>query len=335
MRENCWREAPSSDSALASRIKKAQPWRGGGAEASTLSQEAASFVLALVLAGVSSLAADTNILAFADHLFRSADYYRAITEYERFAFLYPDDPLADAARFRIALCYVAGQKPNAARPRLLDLVNSKPESAVGRNATLLLADLDYRSGNYAGAAGRLEEFLTTDPDDPRADGVRLRLALCRLRAGETDLACRALQNVPPDSEAQKSADLLMGQFKEFESLSRKSPGGAAVLSALAPGLGQLYVGRKGDAFMAFLMNALFIGGAVAAFHNDEPVAGSVFSIAGLSAYAGSIANASVSARKINRSQETHFFQRLHLSLGFGGWGFDDAGRPGIGWRFDF
>jgi len=290
--------------------------------------------MACAMACAASHAADTNLLAFADHLFKSGDYYRAITEYERFSFLYPNDPLAHAAGFRIALCYAAGQRPDAARSRLLETIRSRPDDDAAANAMLLLADLDYQSGNFSGARRWLEEFLGKRPDDPRADGVRLRLALCLLRSGQHDLAEQTLKNARSDSETAKSADLLMRQFSNLDRLPNKSAGKAALLSAVAPGLGQLYVGRRGDAFMAFLMNAMFIGGAVAAFHNDEPVAGSALSIAGLSAYAGSIANASVSARKFNRSQETRFLQRLHLSLGLSASAGDKA-VPGIGWRFDF
>ena len=57
---------------------------------------------------LSSLTERDKILAFADHLYESRDYYRAITEYTRFIFLFPSDPLVKIARLKIAYAYQKG-----------------------------------------------------------------------------------------------------------------------------------------------------------------------------------------------------------------------------------
>jgi TolA-binding protein len=48
---------------------------------------------------------NSNQFAFAEDRFNEGDYYRAITEYKRFIFFYPQDKLAEKSTFRIAESY--------------------------------------------------------------------------------------------------------------------------------------------------------------------------------------------------------------------------------------
>ncbi|MDD4737561.1 MAG: hypothetical protein PHP44_15790 [Kiritimatiellae bacterium] len=72
------------------------------------------FVLFTLIFSVSGLAVGTGeadeVLGFADHLFEQTDYYRAITEYERYLFFMPESPRAPWVRYRIAESYLRGEQ---------------------------------------------------------------------------------------------------------------------------------------------------------------------------------------------------------------------------------
>ena len=51
-----------------------------------------------------------EVLEFANYLFSQQEYFRAIGEYERFLFLYPDNSQAVNAAFRIVQCYFRGKR---------------------------------------------------------------------------------------------------------------------------------------------------------------------------------------------------------------------------------
>ena len=79
-----------------------------------------AIIFTLVLAlGISAQAQGTKspvdlpaeeVLEFANYLFSQQEYFRAIGEYERFLFLYPDDIQAPHAALRIVQCYFRGKR---------------------------------------------------------------------------------------------------------------------------------------------------------------------------------------------------------------------------------
>jgi hypothetical protein len=94
---------------------------------------------------------------------------------------------------------------------------------------------------------------------------------------------------------------------------------AGTLSAVLPGSGHLYAGRPGQAASSFLLNALFIAGAVIAFQNDSPVLGGILVFFELGWYQGGIRSAAQAAREENQKQERKYRrglkQKYRLSFG--------------------
>ncbi len=50
-----------------------------------------------------------QLLTFADHLLREGEYFRAITEYRRFLFIYPEEPRRAMALFRVGQAFYRGE----------------------------------------------------------------------------------------------------------------------------------------------------------------------------------------------------------------------------------
>ena len=92
-----------------------------------------------------------QILSFAEALFEGGDYFRAITEYKRFLFLYPTDPRTGRAHLHIGLSYLRGQQWEDARRTFQTIAQQHPGEEVGREAAFLVGETAYSQGDYARA----------------------------------------------------------------------------------------------------------------------------------------------------------------------------------------
>ena len=296
-------------------------------------------LLVLMSTGATTLGASTNdddMLRFADHLRAQADYYRAITEYERFAFLHPTDARAYYARLQVAYCYVLGNKLEAAEHILVDLKDHAGDLETRKAAALMLSDAYMQMQKYSRAESLLAEFERTYPTDEHMNTVRLRRGLCQLWFDQTIWAQKTLQSVSSNSIVRPQADIMLHAFSRYDNIPQKSPQLAGWLSALLPGAGQLYDARPGDALLSFLINGVMISAAVVAFHNDEPVAGSFITACETTWYFGNIYSAVNGARKYNDRQRESFFDQLKINAGlFHMPGEEGRIRPAVGLGFSF
>lgn len=256
----------------------------------------------------------SNDLSFANRLFQEQDYYRAVTEYKRFIHLHPDSPAATDARYAIGLSYFRGEKWDAAAAAFQDVRDMDPEGATGARALLMAAEADYRKGDYPSALDAFSAFVRNHGGDPAAADARMRIVQCYLHLGNTRNACEQA-NRGPENAADPRLKTLAAETVAIRDVPSKSPALAGTLSALVPGAGQLYIGRPRDAGVSFLINGGMIALAAVAFHNDEPVAGSIVSLVELSWYTGNIYGAVNGAHKYNRLQRRRFIDSLEVQCG--------------------
>ena len=86
------------------------------------------------------------------------------------------------------------------------------------------------------------------------------------------------------------------------------------MAAMLPGLGHVYTKRYQDATVAFLLNGLFIWGAVEAFNEDLDVLGGLLLFVEAGWYAGNIYSAVNATHKYNKKTKDEFRQRLSDQL---------------------
>lgn len=255
-------------------------------------------------------AQDDQVLAFADHLFTRSDYYRAITEYERFLFLSPDHQRVRYARYQVARCYFEGDKLSTAIKLLRELTSESTADADGINALHLLADSYYRRREYDLARETYSDFLLRAANDPRADAVRIRTGWTYLREGDWQQATTEFESVPPGSSLREQADGLAEGAKAYPAIPSKSPSLAGWMSAVLPGAGQLYIERPRDATVSFLLNGLFIWATAEQFRKDNHVTGGILLFFETGWYVGNIYNAVGGAHKYNRRARSGFLDGL-------------------------
>lgn len=267
------------------------------------------------LAGAAEPSDSRPVMAFADDLFSRGDYYRAITEYERFVFLSPEAPQAGRARLQVGMCYYRGEKWEAARDQFLKLKERNSASPEGRDAWLMLAITYYRLQKYTMAEALIEEFIRKYPNDDRMGDAVIMKGICLARFGNNEWARESFRGVPTNSVRFADVDTLLGLTGRLDEVPQKSPGLAATLSAVLPGAGQLYVERPRDATVSLLINGVTIAGMLAAFNNHEEVVGCLFAVVESSWYFGNIYNASTGAHKFNSRQRNAVFEQLEVNCG--------------------
>ena len=245
--------------------------------------------------------------AFADELFLQGDYFRAITEYKRVVF---EDPSNMDAALRCAESYLLAGHFEEAERAYRELSIHAVDTAVITTALRKLAEALKKQGSYADAAQTLLECLERVDADQR-DAVQAELFWCRLYAEDLPAAQASVRAIN-DEHLQSRLSRAESTASEFQ---RKSPTTAGCLSAVIPGSGQLYVGRKRDALISFTVNAAFIWAAIEAYDEDLDFTGTAFAIVELSWYAGNIYSAVNGAHKHNRFVREREIRSLESEFG--------------------
>jgi len=259
-----------------------------------------------------------QLLMFAEQLMREGEYFRAITEYRRFLFYYPDDPRGAMVHFSIGLAFYRGESYVEALQTFQEVTQQYPNTAYGKQAWLWQGESLIKQGQYTTAEGIFKAITEQFPSDRIGQQARYQRAWALLYQRRWRNAATQFQQVAPDSDLYQSAQLLAQEALVGERLPTKSPVLAGIFSGIFPGSGQLYNGRLGDALLAFFLNSLFIVGVIEAIHSDAPALAGMLSFFEAGWYAGNVYGAINGAHKYNRHTAETFLanlaNRFHLVL---------------------
>ncbi|UCG13429.1 MAG: tetratricopeptide repeat protein [Deltaproteobacteria bacterium] len=278
------------------------------------------FVVIMLLALGSSTYAQPNeplvgvsaeqSLQFAEHLYSLEEYFRAIGEYKRFLFHYPDHPQAPTAAFRIVQCYFHGKRWEQAIEAADTFARDYPQSPLTWKASLLraraLAELNR------GEEAR-KEFLTiimAEPNQPIVAEAWYYMGLSYARESRWLEADESFRQIVGPSRIYSAAQEVRRILTDAEKMKRKDPVVAGIMAAVIPGSGHLYCGRSRDAALAFLLTGGFVVATVEAFNNDNDGLGIGLGLATLAIYAGNIFSAVNVAHKFNDREERRIRERL-------------------------
>lgn len=231
---------------------------------------------------------EAQVWDFAESLLRQGEYYRAVSEYQRLLYFFPQGEHTQEARLRIGTAYVLGGEPDQA-VRHLDGLLALPDPPP-RDTTLYLRGIAW---------------LDRGADRP------YRLRVDNIQAGLKDFHGIAAES----PEGRKVAPFLQAVESAHE-VPSKSPTLAGTFSAVLPGAGSVYVGRYAEGALAFFVNALLISSTASAYQHDQPALGTVLGVFALAFYGGSIYAAVNGAQKYNdRAQAADLDeQRTHFGI---------------------
>ena len=252
---------------------------------------------------------EQGLLQFANMLRGEQDHYRAITEYRRLLFHYPQTQHAEAARRAIAGCYIAAERWDDAEAWLTELEGRAAGAELRRWATLTRAGVRFRAGRFEAAASAYDEFLADHPEAPAVHEARWRKAWCLLFAHRFKLAEAAFRAIGPPSPFAEAAGQLADAAHRLARRRHRSPLLAGILG-IVPGLGHVYCGRYKDGLVAFVVNGLLGWGAGSGFAEGAEAAGTVLGLFGTNFYMGSIFGAVNWAHRVNRERAQKAVDKL-------------------------
>ena len=239
-----------------------------------------------------------------DSFMAEREYYRAITEYKKFLFLFPGSSLADSVQFKMGMAYYKGDEFETAARIFVSVGERYPDSRYAPSAGYHAGLCYWRLNRLDEAAEAFTSVATRYPAS--GDAPRALLETSLVAFDRKDLSAsrqwleRFLATYPQDQQAEKVREALTLLDRDRE-LPRKSTLVAGLLSAVAPGAGHLYAEHYGDGITSFFLNGLLIAGTVVAIQQENYAVAGVVGVIGLPFYVGNIYGAANAANKWNIS----------------------------------
>jgi TolA-binding protein/TM2 domain-containing membrane protein YozV len=256
----------------------------------------------------------TSQFEFAQKLFHENDYERAITEYKRCIFLFPESILSQEAALMIGHSYFKEERWSESVLSFGKFIERYPESSDIAEAYYYKGAGERRLKRYEDALSSLKTIQKLDSEEYR-DRAVVERALVNVDKDNWKKAQMLFSTLHEDSDYFDSALIFSKGLDNVGNMPRKSPILAGTLAACLPGAGHLYTERYRDALVAFLLNGAFIGAAYEFFDDENYSAGIIASVFELGWYAGNIYSAVGSAHKFNRRMRDEFIEGLKIKTG--------------------
>jgi tetratricopeptide (TPR) repeat protein len=251
-----------------------------------------------------------QVLGFADYLFSQQEYFRAIGEYERFIFLYPDNFQAPNAALRIVQCYFRGKRWQQVVEAADFFLRRYPKSSLQWEARFLKARSFGEMEKGEKARDEYWSIIADGPGRPLEAEAWYLIGLSYAKEGRWLEADEALRQV-------ESADSLYGAAKEVQQImeeesraKRKDPALAGFLAGILPGAGHFYCERPRDGTLALVFTGAFAYATYEAFNQGHEGVGVALAVVTAAFYGGNIYSAVNVAHKYNDREERRQQERL-------------------------
>lgn len=251
-----------------------------------------------------------NIKKFADYLYCTDDYIRAINEYERYLKIKDKNSFLDedTILYKISLSQINLKKYDDASQNLELLFNSnlKDESILQYCKTNYLNNkLNYIVNNY-----NLSDSNKSVNPTKYKNQLSIYFILSQLKL-QNSLSLddeKKLENnlnnifILNDNEKEKIKSLISFKINS----DYKNPVKAGILSTLLPGSGKIYTKNYGDGITAFILTGLFTFLSIDNFNSHHNFRGFLFSGISLFFYSGNIYGSITSAKVYNAKKDFEF-----------------------------
>jgi len=258
-----------------------------------------------------------NLLAFADSLFQEEDYRNSIHEYQRYLFLYPKGEKSDLVQFRIAAAYQNTGQLQVAIEAYNELIAIYPMSPLAQRAKSNIAQCQLLQGKESDAIASLRQFVSDSPNSGLAPRAQFIIGMIHMENRDWSSAAQEWKQVSirfAQTPFGAASDRLSRIVQHRESLPRRSPITAGLLSTFAPGLGQAYSDRSSDGLRALFTVVTVVGGTIYYVNEERYRVAIPLAAIGFSLHLRNIYGAVQSAKTFNRQQESTFLNRLRTQI---------------------
>jgi TolA-binding protein len=258
-------------------------------------------------------------MGLADHFFQEEDYYRAITEYKRFLFFFPQSGRVEEALWKIAKSYFNGHKWDETISACDEWLKKFPDSPRAGDAYFLKGLAFAEKKDFSQARYFFQKTQESSPGTALADEAQFQIARTYVKEEKWREAADEFRKVRKSSKLYPKGDYWAKGLDRMDEVPHKSPAAAGILAAILPGAGHVYSERYRDAAVAFLLNGAFIWGMVESFQHNNNVVGGILTFFELGWYSGNIYSAVASAHKYNKREQQQYLEELekgsNLSVG--------------------
>lgn len=232
---------------------------------------------------------DGMLSRYALHLYRNGEYYRAVSEYKRLLHFFPDSEYAGKADLQIGRSYMAGGRFDEAIGYWESRIKARETEGASLGPYRILYGISLLDLNRA---------------DP-----------FRMRREQVLSAMTAFSGVADEDPGGRRIRDFVDDWKALPEPETKSPWLAGSMSAVIPGSGSFYTGRKLEGVYAFFLSGLFWLATADAMRNENDALTGLFGFFTLTFYGGNIYTAVNSAHKYNDRLWSTNLQRLREQHG--------------------
>ena len=262
---------------------------------------------------------------FAENYFLNEEYFRAIGEYKRFIYFFPEDARVPLAAYKIGESYFKARRFKEAVNSFETIIDQYDDIDLSIKSYFMISECLVSLDEYGPAISNLHNLIVITNDVNTKDEAFYRIGWIYLEMEAWEKARLYFSKISRQNIHKYSLKKLSDELNRTATIPKKNPKLAGVLSII-PGAGFLYCERYQDALIAFLLNGAMICAAYEAFDNGNEALGGIIAFVETGFYAGNIYGSVSSAHKYNRNKSKQFLEKLkeNTKISFSA-GYDDIG----------
>ena len=246
---------------------------------------------------------------FAMEYFEQGQYGKAIAEFERFIYFFPDHKTVDNAQYHIGLSYFRSGMFREAIDPFSDIVETSTDQDLIAKTHFRMSETFVNMQEDSTAVNVLNHLVATSNNPLFIDEAHYRAGWIYLQLNELESARHRFKLISPQNQDFFRMQTINNELSREKLFPEKSPRVAGFLS-IFPGAGFAYTERYRDALVAFLINAGLIFAAYESLDSGNEALGGIIAFVGTGFYAGNIYGAVSSAHKYNRDSHQKFMENL-------------------------
>ncbi|MDL1967208.1 MAG: tetratricopeptide repeat protein [Deltaproteobacteria bacterium] len=246
---------------------------------------------------------------FAEYYFSNKEYFRAIGEYKRFIYFFPEDAMAPLAAYKIGESYFKSRRFREAVISFKTIINQYADTELLVKSYFMISECLVLLDEYGPAISNLHNLILITDDVQTKDEAFYKIGWIYLEIEAWENAKLYFSKISRQNSHKYSLKKLSDELNSEATIPKKNPKLAGILSII-PGAGFLYCERYQDALIAFLLNGAIICAAYEAFDNDNAALGGIIAFVGTGFYAGNIYGSVSSAHKYNKNKKKRFIEKL-------------------------
>ena len=250
---------------------------------------------------------------FSEYYFSKEEYSRAIDEYKRFIYFFPEDERVKLAIYKIGVAYFKSSSFKEAKNFFKNLIEKYKDTELAIKSHFMVSRCHIMIGEPTQAIINLHNLIAITDDSGVRDEAYYRIGWIYIEMGSWEEAKLYFAKISSQNINKYKLKKLSAELDKETILAKKNPA-IAGFASIIPGAGYMYCNRYRDALLSFLLNGSLMLAAYESFDDDNNALGGLITFVEIGFYTGNIYGAITSAHKYNRNQTGRFIEELKKNL---------------------